>query len=334
MPLACAGTPAEEAETSLFVEPLRWMSGALQPGEDRVVSGKLSCPGCAAVRGLVEHCHAHMESGKPYSIECLMFELCAYLCACEVGKVGAIHLHLLITCFGPHIPLNLYTLGGIKGCKWAAKLRACKTRCSAPAAPVACLQHSQALAWAHPARGARRCGARLGMFNWAGAQSSSGSWVTPAFQLHRSRLDQEAPRAAAAALPVRASRPLLGPGRAGAAPGPGPGLGPGSVPGAQGHLPAAQGPLGTKSGTAANGLSEGRHQAGAEGGDNAAWARRAEEHVGGASGIEAGQGPAKDGTGDGSVVHAVQGLTLAALSNTAGQDDPSAGHTPAPDRTL
>ena len=45
-----AGTPAEEAETSLFVEPLRWMSGALQLGKDRVVSGKLSCPGCAARR--------------------------------------------------------------------------------------------------------------------------------------------------------------------------------------------------------------------------------------------------------------------------------------------
>ena len=43
-----AGTPAEEAETSLFVEPLRWMSSALQLGKDRVVSGKLSCPGCAA----------------------------------------------------------------------------------------------------------------------------------------------------------------------------------------------------------------------------------------------------------------------------------------------
>ena len=168
---------------------------------------------------------------------------------------------------------------------------------SASTACVACMQRSQALARAHPARGARRCGARLGMFNWAGAQSSSGSWVTPVFQLHRSRLDQEAPRAAAAALPVRASRPLLGPGRADAAPGPAPGPGPGAGPGAQGHPPAAQGPLGTRSCTAADGLSEGQHQADAAGGDNAAWPRRAEEHVGAASGSEAGQGPAMSGMG-------------------------------------
>ena len=189
-------------------------------------------------------------------------------------------------------------------------------------------------AWPRPTLRAtpRRCCARLGMFNWAGAQSSSGSWVTPAFQLHRSRLDEEAPRAAAAALPVRASRPLLGPGRADAAPGPSPGLGPGFVPGAQGHLLAAQGP--TRSSTAANGLSEARHQAGVEGGNSAAAARRAEEHVGAASASEAGQGPAMDGMGDGSVVHAVQGLTLAASSNTAGQGNPSASHTPAPNRTL
>lgn len=40
------------AETSLFVEPLRWMSGALQLGKDQVVSGKLSCPGCASLSQL------------------------------------------------------------------------------------------------------------------------------------------------------------------------------------------------------------------------------------------------------------------------------------------
>ena len=190
------------------------------------------------------------------------------------------------------------------------------------------------LAQAHPASGACRCGARLGLFNWAGAQSSSGSWVTPAFQLHRSRLDEEAPRRAAAALPVRASRPLLGLGRADAPPGPSPGPGPGSVPGAQGRPPAALGPLGARSGTDANGLSEGRHQAGVKGRDNAVSARRAEEHVGPVSGSEAGQGPAKNGLEGGSVMHAMHGLTLSAASNTAGQGDPSAGHTPAPDRTL
>ncbi|KAL6530566.1 hypothetical protein OROMI_028455 [Orobanche minor] len=33
------------------------------------------------------------------------------------------------------------------------------------------------------------CEARLGYFNWAGVQCSCGSWITPAFQLHKSRLD-------------------------------------------------------------------------------------------------------------------------------------------------
>ncbi|KAJ0080885.1 hypothetical protein Patl1_10525 [Pistacia atlantica] len=34
------------------------------------------------------------------------------------------------------------------------------------------------------------CKARLGSFNWAGMQCSCGAWVTPAFQLHKSRLDK------------------------------------------------------------------------------------------------------------------------------------------------
>ncbi|KAM0978558.1 hypothetical protein FF1_014511 [Malus domestica] len=33
------------------------------------------------------------------------------------------------------------------------------------------------------------CEARLGYFNWAGIQCSCGSWITPAFQLHKSRVD-------------------------------------------------------------------------------------------------------------------------------------------------
>ncbi|CAH9080858.1 unnamed protein product [Cuscuta epithymum] len=33
------------------------------------------------------------------------------------------------------------------------------------------------------------CEARLGYFNWSGIQCSCGSWVTPAFQLHKSRVD-------------------------------------------------------------------------------------------------------------------------------------------------
>ncbi|XP_054778836.1 probable inactive dual specificity protein phosphatase-like At4g18593 [Prosopis cineraria] len=35
-----------------------------------------------------------------------------------------------------------------------------------------------------------RCNARLGYFNWAGLQCSCGAWVNPAFQLHKSRLDE------------------------------------------------------------------------------------------------------------------------------------------------
>ncbi|KAI3788394.1 hypothetical protein L2E82_01158 [Cichorium intybus] len=33
------------------------------------------------------------------------------------------------------------------------------------------------------------CEGRLGYFNWAGIQCSCGSWITPAFQLHKSRVD-------------------------------------------------------------------------------------------------------------------------------------------------
>ncbi|XP_061358532.1 probable inactive dual specificity protein phosphatase-like At4g18593 [Gastrolobium bilobum] len=34
------------------------------------------------------------------------------------------------------------------------------------------------------------CNARLGNFNWAGMQCSCGAWVNPAFQMHKSRLDE------------------------------------------------------------------------------------------------------------------------------------------------
>ncbi|KAL5708113.1 hypothetical protein ACHQM5_018943 [Ranunculus cassubicifolius] len=34
------------------------------------------------------------------------------------------------------------------------------------------------------------CKARLGAFNWAGMQCNCGAWVTPAFQLHKNRLDE------------------------------------------------------------------------------------------------------------------------------------------------
>ncbi|XP_009608955.1 probable inactive dual specificity protein phosphatase-like At4g18593 [Nicotiana tomentosiformis] len=34
------------------------------------------------------------------------------------------------------------------------------------------------------------CKARLGYFNWAGMQCNCGAWINPAFQLHKSRLDE------------------------------------------------------------------------------------------------------------------------------------------------
>ncbi|XP_030548453.1 probable inactive dual specificity protein phosphatase-like At4g18593 [Rhodamnia argentea] len=34
------------------------------------------------------------------------------------------------------------------------------------------------------------CNARLGSFNWAGMQCNCGAWVNPAFQLHKSRIDE------------------------------------------------------------------------------------------------------------------------------------------------
>ncbi|KAB2079202.1 hypothetical protein CXB51_015805 [Gossypium anomalum] len=34
------------------------------------------------------------------------------------------------------------------------------------------------------------CKSRLGSFNWAGMQCNCGAWVNPAFQLHKSRLDE------------------------------------------------------------------------------------------------------------------------------------------------
>ena len=54
-----------------------------------------------------------------------------------------------------------------------------------------------------------RCQGRLGTFNWAGTQSSSGAWVTPAFQLHLSKLDAIDPRAPATLTAIRQPR-LLG----------------------------------------------------------------------------------------------------------------------------
>lgn len=35
-----------------------------------------------------------------------------------------------------------------------------------------------------------KCGSKLGSFSWCGLQCSCGRWVTPAFQLHRNRVDE------------------------------------------------------------------------------------------------------------------------------------------------
>ncbi|XP_028936772.1 dual specificity protein phosphatase 12 [Ornithorhynchus anatinus] len=42
-----------------------------------------------------------------------------------------------------------------------------------------------------------KCGAKLGSFSWCGERCSCGSWVTPAFQVHKNRVDE------ARALPAR-----------------------------------------------------------------------------------------------------------------------------------
>ncbi|KAJ2726677.1 tyrosine protein phosphatase yvh1 [Coemansia sp. Benny D115] len=39
-----------------------------------------------------------------------------------------------------------------------------------------------------------KCQAKLGAYNWAGAQCSCGKWVTPSFQIHRNRIDEMRPR--------------------------------------------------------------------------------------------------------------------------------------------
>eukprot|EP01052_Picozoa_sp_SAG31_P068706 SAG31_NODE_27515_length_425_cov_0.496933_1_plen_85_part_10 len=34
------------------------------------------------------------------------------------------------------------------------------------------------------------CGAKLGSYNWSGAQCSCGAWVSPAFQINTVRVDE------------------------------------------------------------------------------------------------------------------------------------------------
>ena len=34
-----------------------------------------------------------------------------------------------------------------------------------------------------------KCSGRLGSFNWSGMQCSCGQWITPAFQIHKTRID-------------------------------------------------------------------------------------------------------------------------------------------------
>ena len=35
-----------------------------------------------------------------------------------------------------------------------------------------------------------KCGQKLGSWDWAGMQCACGAWVTPAFSLHRSKVDE------------------------------------------------------------------------------------------------------------------------------------------------
>lgn len=35
-----------------------------------------------------------------------------------------------------------------------------------------------------------KCNSKLGSFNWYGEQCSCGRWVTPAFQMHKNRVDE------------------------------------------------------------------------------------------------------------------------------------------------
>ncbi|GIL44422.1 hypothetical protein Vafri_1895 [Volvox africanus] len=61
-----------------------------------------------------------------------------------------------------------------------------------------------------------KCSARLGSFNWSGISNPAGAWVTPAFQLHLSKVDTVLPKPLEALANVR--RPLVGPVRSAAAP--------------------------------------------------------------------------------------------------------------------
>jgi hypothetical protein len=38
-----------------------------------------------------------------------------------------------------------------------------------------------------------RCRAKIGAWNWAGLQSPTGAWVTPAFCLHQAKIDKSLP---------------------------------------------------------------------------------------------------------------------------------------------
>ncbi|KAJ2084763.1 tyrosine protein phosphatase yvh1 [Coemansia sp. S142-1] len=38
-----------------------------------------------------------------------------------------------------------------------------------------------------------KCDAKLGSYNWSGAQCSCGKWITPSFQIHRNKVDETRP---------------------------------------------------------------------------------------------------------------------------------------------
>ncbi|XP_054443561.1 dual specificity protein phosphatase 12 [Pteronotus mesoamericanus] len=72
----------------------------------------------------------------------------------------------------------------------------------APGGPAQCTSHFvEPVQWMEPALlGVMdgqllcpKCNAKLGSFNWCGEQCSCGRWVTPAFQIHKNRVDEERP---------------------------------------------------------------------------------------------------------------------------------------------
>ncbi|PNH06722.1 Dual specificity protein phosphatase 12 [Tetrabaena socialis] len=101
------------------------------------------------------------------------------------------------------------------------------------------------------------CKARLGSFNWSGISNPSAAWVTPAFQLHHSKIDTVSPHPLEALANVR--RPLLA-----AAPGRGAAVAQGATSGSGAGAAAAPPTLPASLSAAVRRLGLGSAGAGAE----------------------------------------------------------------------